>query len=74
MNFDYLDGFLTGNYYPSFVSGSCYVMTKLAAECLLQKSFNHLFFHLEDVFLTGFVAEDCQIPRINHPGKYRIFP
>ena len=54
--------------YPQHLSGSCYIMTFSGAECLLRKSMDVLFYHLEDVYLTGFVAEACEIPRVDIPG------
>jgi beta-1,3-galactosyltransferase 1 len=74
MNQKYVDKWITPHYlfndtlYPQFTSGSCYVMTNLAAECLFEKSLNFQFFHLEDVFVTGIVAEACNLPRLNHPS------
>jgi hypothetical protein len=56
-------------HYPFMIAGSCYAMPISAAECLLNKSMDFLYFQLEDVFITGFVGEACSIPRINYPGE-----
>ena len=75
INETYVDQWVTPTYlynqshYPLFLSGSCYVMTTLAASCLFEKAMTMQFFHLEDVFITGMVAEQCKIPRINHIGS-----
>ena len=71
----YVDKWITPYYmfnetiYPQLTSGSCYVISNLAAECLFQKSLEVDFFYLEDVFVTGIVAEACNIPRLNNPSK-----
>ena len=51
-----------GSRYPVILSGSGYVTTRPAAQCLFNESMSLPFFHLEDVFLTGFAA-----------GMYGIF-
>ena len=51
-----------------YVSGSGYVITQPAAQCLFNESMNLPFYHLEDVFLTGFAAENCGIPRYHSEG------
>ena len=72
----YLAKWITATYlynqtfYPHHLSGSCYIMTYTGAQCLLRKSMDVLFYHLEDVYMTGFVAEACKIPRINMPGSF----
>ena len=74
MNQTFVDKWITTTYlfnkshYPPFVSGSCYVISTLAATCLFHKAMTMQFFHLEDVFITGLVAELCNITRINHKG------
>ena len=50
------------------VLGSGYVTTRPAAKCLFKESMHLPFLHLEDVFLTGFAAENCAIPRFNTNG------
>ena len=52
-----------GSHYPVILAGSGYVTTRQAAKCLFNESMNLPFLHLEDVFLTGFAAENCAIPR-----------
>ena len=50
------------------VLGSGYVTTRPAAKCLFNEAMRLPFLHLEDVFLTGFAAENCAIPRFNTNG------
>ena len=57
-----------GHHYPVFVSGGGYLMSKGAAHCLYQSALNLPYFFLEDVFLTGFAAENCRIPRYHCTG------
>ena len=71
MNFRY-----NGTHYPLFVSGSGYIISREASQCLYEAGLRLPYFHLEDVFLTGFAAEWCDIPRINsknfHPQYAKI--
>ena len=57
-----------GSHYPEILSGSGYVMSKLAAQCLYQEGLKLPYFHLEDVFVTGFAAQSCHIKRIHNKG------
>ena len=61
-----------GKRYPVILGGSGYLTTRPAAQCLYNASLHLPFFHLEDVFLTGFAAENCAIPRFHsdsfHPN------
>ena len=58
------------------LAGSDYVTTRPAAKCLFNESMHLPFFHLEDVFLTGFAAENCAIPRFHtnsfHPNGVKF--
>ena len=49
----------SGGHYPPTLSGAGYAMTLGAARCLYQKLLLLPFFHLEDVFVTGFGAQEC---------------
>lgn len=55
-----------GDYYPDFLSGFAYVLPFYTLDCLFEKSLNLPLFHLNDVFVTGFAAEECQIERVDH--------
>ena len=65
-----------GSRYPVIISGSGYVTTRPAAQCLYENALHLPFFHLEDVFLTGFAAENCVISRFHcdgfHPQAVRF--
>ena len=56
--------------YPSYLSGVAYLVHRTSAECVLEKSKDLLLFTLEDVNITGFVAQECNIRWLNHPGFY----
>jgi beta-1,3-galactosyltransferase 1 len=56
-----------GSYYPDYLSGTAYVFTMDTAKLLYNGSLNTPVFHLEDVYLTGFVAEKIKIKRTHHP-------
>ena len=55
-------------YFPKFVSGSGYLVSKKAAKCLLNISKSIPIIHLEDVYITGICAHFCKIPREHHKG------
>ena len=42
-----------GKYYPKYLSGSGYVMTRSVAQCLYDTTLMLPFLHLEDVLITG---------------------
>ena len=56
----------TGNEYPDFVSGTGYVMSGALIPTLFNKSLQVPLFHLEDVFLTGIVAQHLNITVENY--------
>lgn len=49
--------------YPAFVTGPSYLVSKNAVIELFKAAMEHPYIHLEDVFLTGVIAEQCDIPR-----------
>ena len=49
--------------YPPFVTGPSYVVSRSAVNRIFNAALDHPFLHLEDVFLTGIIAEQCGIPR-----------
>ena len=49
--------------YPPFVTGPSYLISRPAFDLLQQAAMNRPFFHLEDVFITGIVAESVDVPR-----------
>ena len=49
--------------YPPFVTGPSYLVSRSAVNHLFAAAMEHPFLHLEDVFLTGIIAEQCGIPR-----------
>ena len=51
--------------YPDFVTGPSYLVSRRAAAEILPAAMEHKYIHLEDVFLTGVVADSLLIPRIN---------
>ena len=50
------------------LSGQGYVMTRQTSRCLYLAVKEIPFFHLEDVYVTGFAAEMCDVPRIHVDG------
>ena len=53
----------SGVHYPPFVTGPSYLISRQAADLIFKTSMDMPFFHLEDVFLTGIVAEEVNVPR-----------
>lgn len=58
------------NIYPDFVFGPAYLMTGDSIKLLYNASTKMKMFHLEDVYVTGFVAERVNVERINLPGMF----
>ena len=54
--------------YPNYLSGSGYVLSRPSADCIFGKSKRMPYFHLEDIFITGFAREACHIKPRHHPG------
>ena len=52
-----------GENYPSYLQGPGYIMSRKAANCIFQKAQETPYFPLEDVYVTGFVAQECGIKR-----------
>ena len=59
--------------WPTYVRGPAYLLTRSSAECMLQKSMEIPYLTLEDVYTTGFLAQECDVPRIHHLG-FRTVP
>jgi len=55
-------------FFPQFLSGSGYLVTQTAAECLLLKSKTIPIVHLEDVYITGLCASSCHLRREHDKG------
>ena len=52
-----------GATYPPFATGPSYLVTRSAIDLLVEEALHRPFFHLEDVFITGIVAETVGVPR-----------
>ena len=66
----------SGSDYPSYLAGMGYVLSRSSAECIYKKALETPYFHLEDVYVTGFVAQACKIKRLDNPGfsyRYKAF-
>lgn len=57
----------SGEYYPDYLSGTAYLFTYDTAKLLYNGSISTPLFHLEDVYLTAFVAEKVKLKRTHHP-------
>ena len=53
---DYL---LSVSTYPTYVSGSCYIVSSEAVPCLYEASLRVPYFHINDILITGYVADIC---------------
>ncbi|XP_064471390.1 beta-1,3-galactosyltransferase 1-like isoform X2 [Ornithodoros turicata] len=57
--------------YPDYLSGTGYVMSREVVKSLLQTALATPFFYLEDIFVTGIVAQKAAVKPMNHDGfKY----
>ena len=54
-----------GDIFPDFATGPSYLVSRQAVEDIIPAALEHQYIHLEDVFLTGVVAEILGIQRIN---------
>ncbi|XP_058444076.1 uncharacterized protein LOC131425854 [Malaya genurostris] len=54
-------------FYPHYLSGTAYLMNLDAAKLLYRTSLTTPIFHLEDVYLTGIVADRVKLRRYHHP-------
>ncbi|XP_067119667.1 beta-1,3-galactosyltransferase 1-like isoform X1 [Centruroides vittatus] len=52
------------NFYPNFTSGPSYLFTTDSAKILFETSLELPYLHLEDVFMTGVVADKADIKRV----------
>ena len=67
--------FFNGEMHPTYLQGSAYVMSRKSAECIFQKALETPYFPIEDVYITGFVAQQCSIERQHSPhftGKNKV--
>ena len=55
-----------GESYPDFATGPSYLVSRGALEPLVEEALDQLYIHLEDVFLTGVVAERLGVERRNN--------
>ena len=47
-----------------------YIFSRSNLPCLYAAALVLPYFHIEDVFMTGFVAEKCKIPRVGLHGYH----
>ncbi|XP_037806004.1 lactosylceramide 1,3-N-acetyl-beta-D-glucosaminyltransferase-like [Lucilia sericata] len=63
------------DYYPTYLSGSGYLMSMDVVPRLYEASLNTSLVYLEDVYVTGMCAEKANIQRHHHPlfnyGRYK---
>jgi len=55
-----------GTVYPNFATGPAYILTGDAAKKLYDTSISLTPIYLEDVYMTGIVAEKAGVRRLNH--------
>ena len=56
-----------GEFYPNYLSGTAYLMSEAAVRKLYEASLSTPLFHLEDVYVTGFVADKIELHCAHHP-------
>ena len=57
-----------GGVFPTYLSGSLYLVKHSAVPCLYAQALKLPLFHIEDVFITGFVAQKCNLTRYASQG------
>lgn len=60
------------DFYPDFTTGGAYVVTRDVVTILYRTALAQPFLHLEDVFITGLVAQELGIKRLDHSGFLNI--
>ncbi|XP_058812389.1 uncharacterized protein LOC131676957 isoform X2 [Topomyia yanbarensis] len=60
-------------FYPHYLSGTAYLMNLNAAKLLYRTSLTTPIFHLEDVYLTGIVADRVNLRRYHHPLFFYLY-
>ena len=55
--------------YPSYLQGPAYLMSRKSAECIFKISKQLPYYPMEDIFITGFAAQKCDIRRL-HNSKF----
>uniref|UniRef100_A0A1I7TP76 Hexosyltransferase n=1 Tax=Caenorhabditis tropicalis TaxID=1561998 RepID=A0A1I7TP76_9PELO len=58
--------------YPSYLSGPFYLLTKYAATQILSATKHRNFISVEDVFITGILADDVGVIKKNLPGLFML--
>ena len=61
-----------GSKYPSYLSGMGYVLSRGAAKCIFETALKTPFFPMEDIYITGFVAQECGVNRLDHIGFHSV--
>lgn len=59
---------VTSRYFPNYVSGTAYVLSGSLIGPLLRAAVSMPFFHLEDVFITGYCASAIAVRPRDHAG------
>jgi len=57
--------------YPQYVNGPFYILSQSVISCILQQAVEEPFNPMEDVYVTGILAEKCGYSRL-HNGLFRI--
>ena len=60
--------------FPPYTSGGGYVMNRVTSEILYKHALDTPFINLEDLFLTGLVAERAGVRRVSAPGFEKARP
>ena len=56
-----------GKKYPSYIQGAGYLLSRSSVSCIYRKALETPYFPMEDVYITGFVAQECGIKRQDDP-------
>lgn len=54
--------------FPSYLNGNGYLISRGAAECIYDTALKTPFFPMEDIYITGLVAQECNVNRLSHIG------
>ncbi len=59
---------IASKFYPNYLSGTAYLMSRSTAQILLEASAEVTVFHLEDIYVTGMLSQRVGIQPEDHRG------
>eukprot|EP00095_Tigriopus_kingsejongensis_P011903 maker-scaffold111_size354240-snap-gene-1.14 protein:Tk11903 transcript:maker-scaffold111_size354240-snap-gene-1.14-mRNA-1 annotation:"beta- -galactosyltransferase 1" len=61
-----------GKTYPDYLSGSAYIVPKNVIPCLYETALTTPIFHINDVFISGYLAKMCKLG-LKNTNRFQTF-